>query len=910
MKHFRFLFIAFGLLLFSLVSNPLFSQIPESEIKSSLPGMLGANNAGTEFYFTIPPCFEDESGGAENFIKIYITSAVATQVVVEVEGSGYYNTRKTIANDIIEFNITPAQGQAYKKAGRDPNVPEAIFPGKGIHIYAEQPMVVYCVVRYKYTSDGFLCIPVSSLGKEYIVAGWNSDAMFRAVWNYKLPNMCGIVAAYDDTRVRFTLGGNLMTKTAGGMTPGQSKEVVLRKGDVWMFSTDTDEADLSGSKIIANKPVAVVTGNMCSNIPSGNQWCDYTAEMDIPTFTWGTDYHVPKVPNRKYSSIIRIFAKEPNTSYYRDGVKLGEILKSGGIEKEAYITMRMVDFEEKPRSIVISGDKPIGVTLYNTGVQEDGAPLPNSDPFVMALTPIQQYQNEITFCTPGIMGGMGFPENYINLVYETDSTGYAPDDMEFATVVSGKFKWSNLANKFPGGIEKFTYDIQGKKYALKTITLPQDGVYKIRAKKPFAAYSFGYSYMDSYGYPTSAALADQEKQDLFSPKPSYYIHCDGSVSGGIVTDMPDDNKVRSNLSMLIMDDLQSENYLFRYTPFIAGETRTTTWQLDVIDPTKDAKATLTFTDRRGNDTSIIINYDANVLMSVIPPTYKFTTPVIDKKIFRQDFWLRNNSSTAPKKIIDIKLLNDKNKFAIEDLPSMPLELNPSDSIKFVVAFDPSQSGNYTDAIVVEDSCGKYNLSYLDVRVTSLGIPIILCEDVDFGEVKINTTSTKLFKISNRGTSDLSLDSIKRPTSAAFDILFTPTIIPMGGETVFGVTFKPIDVRDFNDLLYFYSNAPNNNSKNFVVLKGSGIPATDVEDSKNKMIELFPNPADTEINIKSELPLLSIIICDEKGRIYNTIDNINSTDYQIKTEALALGSYILKIKLANGNDLVRSIIILR
>jgi len=172
------------------------------------------------------------------------------------------------------------------------------------------------------------------------------------------------------------------------MKPGDSKEFILNKGDVWAVATDTDEGDLSGSKVIANKPVAVVTGNMCNNIPTGNQWCDYTVEMDIPTFTWGTDYHVPKVPGRKYPSIIRIFAKEPNTTIYRNGRAIGQIKQAGGMEGNAYLTMRMGPMDVPPASIVISSDKPVGVTLYNTGVQEDN--YVQSDPFVMVMTPFQQ----------------------------------------------------------------------------------------------------------------------------------------------------------------------------------------------------------------------------------------------------------------------------------------------------------------------------------------------------------------------------------------------------------------------------------------------------------------------------------------------------------------------------------------
>jgi hypothetical protein len=72
----------------------------------------------------------------------------------------------------------------------------------------------------------------------------------------------------------------------------------------------------------------------------------------------------------------------------------------------------------------------------------------------------------------------------------------------------------------------------GLKYGMKRITLPGDGVYRIRAKQPFAAYSYGYSDYDSYGFPaTSVALGDLTKMDTMPPIPAYKVLCDGSAQG-------------------------------------------------------------------------------------------------------------------------------------------------------------------------------------------------------------------------------------------------------------------------------------------------------------------------------------------------------------------------------------------
>ncbi len=836
-------------------------KVDIEQIKKGLPAMLGANNVGKEFWFSIPPCFEDESGGFANFIKIFITAPTKTLVTVEVPGKGYFKARNTIPNDVIEYNITPVQGQPYTKTGTDENVREAVFPGTGIHIYADDPLVVYCVVRYRATSDGWLVIPVSSLGREYILAGHPVDAMFRAGWNYKLPCVATITAPYDDTKVRFTLGGTIFTKTKGGMTPGQTKEWTLMKGDVLAISNDSDEGDLSGSKVVSTKPVGCVTGNMCNNIPTGNQWCDYTAEMDIPTFTWGLDLHVGKIPYRKNASIIRVFAKEPNTKIFRNGLNIGTIATAGGIEGKGFQVMRMTQ-DMKPGSVVISGDKPITVTLYNTGVQEDGYPLPNSDPFVMATTPVQQYQKEITFCTPGIMGGQNFKENYVNLVYETNSLGMMPDDVEFGGPVhGGQFDWVKCNVKFAGMDELFKYDVNGKKYALKMIQLPADGVYKIRAAKPFAAYSFGYDWCDSYGFPTAAALADLETPDTVAPVPTYKLTCDGNVTDGVVTDMPEDKAIRSNLSMIVFQSEFSFNYIFKYVDFIPGDTRTTNWTLQVVDPSQDARAVISFMDRRGNDSTIEINYLATKITIRPNPVDFGSFKKGEEKIM--DFWAINYSDQSDVNIKDLKLQTGTTGFTLLLPPTLPGIITKLDSIKFQVKFVATEEGTFKDSIGLGDDCVFFYKSYVTAKV---GNPVIAVTDVLFNTLSVGKSEQKEFQVTNEGTVDLVITGYTGPslgvyvTGLPFMDKNNPYILKPKDTKSFTITFTPNTIGTFPDKIVFTSDA-GTDRKNYCDIMGAattpGLKANNAQWPKlritrpGKLTGPYDDPAKQAITLSND-----------------------------------------------------------
>lgn len=815
------LFALFFLILAFTINKGYSQGLTEEQIKHSMKEMLGANNVGKEFWFANPPAYEETAGN--NFVKVFVTTAIKTLVYLEVPGKGVFETKMSIPNDIIVFDLPPAIGQPYSKPTREEPRPEQIYEGYGVHIYADDPLVVYCVVRFQATSDGYLAVPVSALGKEYIVAAYNDDPMFRAVWNIKLPSTTCIVAPYDKTKVSFTLGGNEFTETAGGMKPGQTKFATLNRGDVWMFMSTNDNGDLTGSKIVADKPIAVVSGNQCTNIPIGNQWCDYTVEMQLPTSVWGKHYHVPQVPGRKYPSIIRVFAKEPETSIFRNGKKVSYIKTAGGVEGRGFQEMRIGPQVDgvKPKSAVYSGDKPIGITLYNCGVQEDGYPLPNSDPFTMVITPMEQYQTEITFCTPSTFGGAKFAENYLNLVYETDEFGMVPSDMMYAQVYGGDFDWVPLRQKHPEPGEIFEYDVDGRKFGKKTITLPTVGVFKIKGSKPFAAYSFGYDWCDSYGYPTSAALADLEKPDTVCPLPLWTIDCYGNVLGATVTDRPSDDNVRSNLAKIIFHRELSYNYDFKHDDFIPGNDWKTGWEARVINPEEDARAVISFSDRRGNDTTITIEYFA-VKVEIEPDNWDYGKLMVGTEAIH-DFKLISKSKGFVR-ITKIEFKRNDQNFEFLGLPSFPYDLKPNEELPFQIKFKAVKIGDeYWDSVRVADTCFWWSKSYVKAEVQA---PAILVDDYDFGPQPIGSLTKQQFNVRNTGTFTLTITGIKGPANTnvykveKLDVF--PIILEPNATYQFTVGFIPDAEKTYPDVIEFISNAVGGD--NLCILNGSGIQA--------------------------------------------------------------------------------------
>ena len=803
--------------------------------KKKLPSLLAGSNAGNEFYVSFPPCYDEESPGGDNSLRIFVASGVRQEVVLEVKGQGYRVSKVTVPNDVIEFRIPTNVGQPYLKRGNQFAPPEQVYREAAVHIKARAPIIVYGMTRYQYTSDGFLAIPINAFGTEYVVASYPQYT--AAGSNYELPAMSNVIAAYDDTEMTFTMGGTSGSVTSGGLRKGQKATFSMMKGDVVCFANNGDAGDVAGSLVKSTKPIGVVSGNQCANVPSGVYACDVMNEMELPTFTWGKEYHVTPIVGRQKAPVIRVFAKEKDTRVYRDGQDWMRLTLNSRGEGDAFIERRAFDGDLNSLvnqggtpCKVISADKPIYVMLYNPGQSDDNV---ISDPFQLVLTPLEQYQKEIVFATPNARGGsLPFTRQFVNLVYENTPDGAIPDDLEFAKVVNGKFDWKKVNVQFgPSPGFKFAIPIRGKNYSMKRLQMNGDGVFRIRGSAPFAAYAYGFSNYDSYGFPTSVALGDLEKKDTVKPDPKWKVLCDGSVVGedgsgeAVVTDKPDDPNVRSNLALIYMDLDSSYNYEFDYDKdreFIAGTTIKTDWSLEVIDPAIDARAWVVFVDRAGNDTIIEVMYKAFAVDIEAKDTdFGKCKPneTITKSI---DLVNKNKNSSAVVKNLTLK--TGGQGFTILNA-TFPITIPAGGKVTLQVSFTKDVKGEFRDIFLMDDGCVIAEKGTVKAVV---GEPIIFVSDIDFGTIRKGTKVVQPLLVKNEGDADLTITGYSLPSNIAVFALAgawgttfqVPLVLKPGESRQADVEFTAVDAISYTDKIVFSSDARTRDS--IGELKGRGI----------------------------------------------------------------------------------------
>jgi len=713
------------LLIFLTSYSISIAGIDVEEVKEKLGMLQNTENSGREFWFTIPPCSQETAG--QNFIKILVTSSVESQVVVEVPQKGFYKTRKTVPNSVIDFSLTPVDAQAYQHNARsDMPAPAKVYKGAGIHITSDYPVTVYVIVKYRFTSDGFFAIPITAFGTKYINMVYQ-EPNFKLYYDYSglSSPFTGVTAAYDNTVVTFKMGGGpegndaVPLENGTKLKTGQTTTFNMNKGDVWLAGVDDSEQDLSGSLITSDKPISIVSGVHCANFPIGNSWCDYTVSMELPVYTWGENYFVTPEMERTYNGIIRIYASEDNTDVYRDGAFLGTIEKGGGDTRDkAYLETRLwpqfvgAENEDNPPKVAhIGSNKPIAVMYYNTGTQEDKGNV-NSDPFMSQIPPVESAVNYSVFSTPNALGeGNPFTQNRINITFPLVN-GEIPDDIVFAqlSTTGGALEFQKIKEQFDNDYTMFATKYNGIEYGSKRLTMSTEGSFVIKSdSSKFTLESSGFANYESYAFPIAFSLYDKTKPDSLAPLVTYTQQCNGDImmEDGLVSDFPENEESRSNLADIYM--MTGENYEFDWqapnNEFIAGKTQTVNWSLTVLDNKKPASALLYSVDRAGNDTIIFIESEPSANIEMISSENAIRNPKLKTYTFQDT--IKNPSSLQSLYITKVELSGKNPKFKIDSFepnswtPGIPIPPNQEIYINYSYTDEEIEDNQtYTDSVYV------------------------------------------------------------------------------------------------------------------------------------------------------------------------------------------------------------------
>ncbi|NJK31929.1 MAG: hypothetical protein HC927_05655 [Deltaproteobacteria bacterium] len=236
------------------------------------------------------------------------------------------------------------------------------------------------------TNDASLMQPVNVWGNDLVVAAWSH-------WNFVgsgYPGFYAVTASQDATTVTLTPSGTGgQVQAGGGVANNGTGVVMLDEGDV--LQVMSSGGDLTGTQVNADKPIQVIGGHECTNVPLNVTACDHLEESMFPVQSLAKEYIVAppvQVPNTNLlkAQIVRVVATEANTAITFDPDQgANQVLTNAG------------DFIELPMTqaaFKVSGDKPILVVQYMVG---QSAGFGTSDPAMLLTVPTAQYRNDYLF---------------------------------------------------------------------------------------------------------------------------------------------------------------------------------------------------------------------------------------------------------------------------------------------------------------------------------------------------------------------------------------------------------------------------------------------------------------------------------------------------------------------------------
>ena len=333
---------------------------------------------------------------------------------------------------------------------------------KGIHVSADSEISVL-LINYQPGSIGdYLAYPVQNLNLaqyQYYIASTGIGVF--------IVNKILLVSTEDNTTVTVVPTQNisvpqniqLPNSPEINVAAGTSFSITLHEMQTFLFGAPLK--DITGTSIVSNKPLTVISGHECGNVHD-ILYCEHLTEQIPPTVNWGKQFLLTPYSARPIQ-YYKVIAAEAETTYNltcgRDNTTTYTLQTSGSYYthttgSDSYCT--------------ISTNKPILVTI--TG-----------DLVISLLPSVDQYSKEVVFVSPDIND---ITSHYINIVTTTNQTTMLLDGIELSLM------WN--------AIYDHTNNIIG--YGTHMNSTSRDTVHFLTSSNKFSTLVYGFGLNTGYSY--------------------------------------------------------------------------------------------------------------------------------------------------------------------------------------------------------------------------------------------------------------------------------------------------------------------------------------------------------------------------------------------------------------------------
>ena len=275
------------------------------------------------------------------------------------------------------------------------NVMDSLY--KGIHVKAEanRRIIVFGQNEEVASNDAYLALPIISRpagsSYEYIAASVHGD---QGQVQEAKDSVVLIIGTENDTQIIVEPAPQLTAGIPHALAPNGrffnnpafTNTVIIQRFQTFYLQVRGN--DISGTRIIANKPISFFSGHECANIPLTIQPCDILIEQVPPVDTWGTEVVTIPLITRS-ADTIKVFASQASTtvSVTRTNISSGMVTSdpSFTLDRNGFMELVISDYT------LIQANNSIGVFQFSRSYTTDNIII--SDPFMMWVPSCEQYRD-------------------------------------------------------------------------------------------------------------------------------------------------------------------------------------------------------------------------------------------------------------------------------------------------------------------------------------------------------------------------------------------------------------------------------------------------------------------------------------------------------------------------------------
>ena len=341
-------------------------------------------------------------------------------------------TTRTVKPGGLEVILLPSREVDGSPAGTFNTGGGTAFSSNAFKIDSSAPIIAYQFNPLSnagvFSNDASLLVPAQALttdasnlrGASYMVMGWPqtiaTSSNPKENFGEDLRAFLTIVGTREKTSVKVVLSAAIVGDKAGKVKAAKKGDTLLftmGPYDVMNLETGGFNADFTGTRVEADKPVAVFSGSEASDVPdftdlTTRKCCaDHMEQQLFPLTTFGKVFIALTTPLRTealFKAGATITVNKSEKEYFR-------VLSTG---EQTKVTTNLPGFTslsvprgqvkrlDADRDFTIQSTEPISVGQFVAGQDEAGIPstLPGGDPSFILLPPVEQYRKDYLFLTP------------------------------------------------------------------------------------------------------------------------------------------------------------------------------------------------------------------------------------------------------------------------------------------------------------------------------------------------------------------------------------------------------------------------------------------------------------------------------------------------------------------------------